>query len=129
MGFGFLFLFCLGFVLLWVFSFMFFNQSINYTWVPIREQLKLAPYNTRQPKLASAGLNGPCCVDQTFPNCHVLGIVPKCVDLFGCMEVSTPHCGCGSYIIPTPLLDRCWRPPPTPLALKKFALKNLHQIS
>ncbi len=45
--------------------------------------------------------------------------------LLGYMEVSTLRCGRGSYIIPIPLLDRCWKPPPTLLALKKFALKNL----
>jgi hypothetical protein len=101
------------------------NQSINYTWVSIKEQHRVAPYNTRRPRLALARINGPRCVDQACPNCHVLGVVPKRLDVPSCMEMSTLHCGRGSYIIPIPLLDRCWRPPLTPLGLRKFALKNL----
>jgi len=102
------------------------NQSINqsiYTWVP-KEQLRVAPNSTCQLRLVLTGLNGPCCVDQAFPSCHVLGIVPKHLALPNCMEMSTPHCGHGSYIILVPLQDKCWKPPPTLLALTKFALKK-----
>jgi len=60
-----------------------------------------------------------------FPNCHVLGVVPKRLALPGCMEMSTPSYGHGSYIIHVPFLDRYWRLPPTLLALRKFTLKNL----
>ncbi len=74
---------------------------------------------------ASASLNGSHCIDQAFPNYPVLGTTPKHLALPSYMEVSTPHCGYGSYIIHVPLLYRCWRPPQTLLALRKFALKNL----
>jgi len=93
--------------------------------VPIREQLRAAPCSTHRPRLASTGLSGPHCVDQAFPNYPVLGTIPKLLALTGYMEVSTPRCGRGSYIIPLPLLDKCWKPPPTLLAFRKSALKNL----